>query len=354
MNVPLIEGQRYRSLDAEITWAGDCPWTGSYCFGTENGRVLFYKRDGQVASLEFSEMVADEAIDGVAFFQRFIGVSSRSELSFYRLGPDRVFERVLSGPGGAHGVVATPGGQFVAPMGTGGLFCVDFSTTNGPRAWIDHATGVLHNYYSLRYLGRSAGQDVLACAARNDGLLTIRFDKNESRNQIIGLTASDIDFIDVCSLQAPQCPFAVAALCHDRSLIFVKNMLTEENPQTLRFDQFKGVPYSILSAQGHIFVLTSREIVVLPHLGSRYVSGEPLDHPIQYCHKAVRAVDAFVSRDQELMILTDDGVNIFDILKLVNGRSESAGLKGSADIPIWDELLEEPALLTTDWHSLLA
>jgi hypothetical protein len=354
MNVPLIEGQRYRSPDGEITWAGDCPWTGSYCFGTENGKVLVYKREGQVASLEFSEIVADEAINGVAFFQQFIGVSTRSEINIYRLGHEKNLERVHSGPGGAHGILATPGGQFVAPMGANGLFCVDLSKTRAPRSWIDHATGVQHNCYSLRYLGSSAGQDILACAARNDGLLTIRFDRNESQNQIIGLTASDIDFIDVCSLDAPQWPYAVAALCHDRSLIFVKNMLTEENPQTLRFDQFRGVPYSILSAQGHIFVLTSREIVVLPHLGLRYVNGEPLDHPIQYRHKAVRAVDAFVSRDQELMILTDDGVNVFDISKLVNGRSKTAGSMGSPDTPIWDEFLEAPALLTTDWHSLVS
>ena len=120
MNLPLIAGHRHRFADDEITWAGDCPWTGSYCFSSENGKVLFYNDDGKVASLEFSEIVANEAINGVAFFQEFIGVSTRSEINFYRLGPGRIFEPVGAGPGGAHGILATPGGQFVAPMGQDG------------------------------------------------------------------------------------------------------------------------------------------------------------------------------------------------------------------------------------------
>jgi hypothetical protein len=353
MKVPLFEGQRHRFPDDEITWAGDCPWTGTYCFGTENGKVLFYRKDGTVPSPEWSATVAEEAINGVAFFQEFIGVSTRSEINFYRHSPDApiTLERVGSGPGGAHGILATPGGQFVAPMGTEGLFCFDSSKA---RAWIDHANGTKHNYYSVHYLANCEGREILACAARTDGLLTVRLDEDENENRIIGLTAPDIDFIDVCSLQLPEFPFAVAALCRDRSLIFIRNMLTEENPQTLRFDQFRGVPYSILSAQGHLFVLTSHEIVVFPGLGSRFASGEPLDRPIHYRHKAVQAVDAFMSESRELMILTDDGVSVFEISKLVNGRTDAADPAESPDVPIWDELHEAPALLPTEWHNLVA
>jgi hypothetical protein len=123
------EGQRHHFADDEITWAGDCPWTGSYCLGTENGKVLFYTHNGRASSLEFSATVAEDAINGVAFFQEFVGVSTRSEINIYRLGPGRRFEPVGAGPGGAHGILATPGGQFVAPMGTAGILCVDSETS---------------------------------------------------------------------------------------------------------------------------------------------------------------------------------------------------------------------------------
>jgi hypothetical protein len=351
MIAPFIEGQRQRLANDEITRAGECPWTGGYCFGTESGKVLFYGPHGQVPSLESCETVAEEAINGVAFFQEFLGVTTRSEINLYRRGPQRTLETVGAGPGGAHGNVATPGGQFVAPMGTEGLFCFDVSPS---RAWIDHAKDQKHNYYSLRYLASCESQETLACAARDDGLLTIRLDKNESVTPIVGLTAPGIDFIDVCSLHVPAWPYAVAALCLDRSVIFVRNMLTFEIPQTVRFDRFRGIPYSISSAQGHLLVLTSEEIVILPGLGSRFASGEPLDRPIHYRHKAIHAVDAFVSQDRELLILTDDGVNAFEISKLVNGRPEAVGLVESPDAPIWDEHYEAPELLTPPWSGLVA
>ncbi len=349
-----VEGQRYRFADDEITWAGDCPWTGGYCFGTESGNLLFYVDEGQVPTPAFSGFVAEEAINGVAFFGPFMGVSTRSEINLFRLTAGRNFEPVGAGPGGAHGIVATPSGHFVAPMGTVGLFCVDLSQARGPRCWTDHAAGTRHNYYSLRYVSRAEDQEILVCAARNDGLLTIRLDDSENKNQIIGLTSPAVDFIDVCSLGVPESPYAIAALCHDRSLIFVRNILTEQNPKTVKFDQFRGAPYAILSARGHLFVLTSKEIVVLPELGSRFARGDPLDRPINYRHRAAQAVDAFISRGRELMILTDDGVDVFDISKLVQERSEAAAVDAPPDIHPWDELLEAPVLLKTDWHNLVA
>jgi hypothetical protein len=354
MNESLVKGRLYQLEDHEITWAGDCPWTGSFCVGTESGEVLFYEDSGLGRSLALSEKIAEDAINGAAFFGDFMGISTRSEIILCRRSPGVKFGIIVREQGGAHGILATPGGQFLAPMGTAGLFCIDVSEDQTPRAWIDHANGVQHNYYSLRYLSAFQGRAILVCAARNDGLLTIQFDKHTVDDKITGLTAPNIDVIDVCSLGSPQWPCAVAALCHDRTLIFVRNVLAFEPPQTLRFDGFQGTPYSILSAQGHVFVLTSREIIVLPHLGTRYLSGEQLDRPIQYRHKATAAVDAFIHDAKELMIITDDGIDFFDISKLVNGSPETAGVHEPPDVLMWDELFEAPSLVTTPWNGLVA
>lgn len=354
MNESIVKGRLFQLDDHEITWAGDCPWTGSFCVGTESGELSFYEESGLGRSLVVSEKVAEDAINGAAFFGDFMGISTRSEINLCRRNPGSKLDIIVREPRGAHGILATPGGQFLAPMGTAGLFCVDVSEDQSPRAWIDHANGTQHNYYSLRYLCSFRGRATLVCAARNDGLLTIQFDKRAVDDKIMGLTAPNIDFVDVCSLGSAQWPCAVAALCHDRTLIFVRNVVTFEQPKMLRFDGFRGTPYSILSAQGHVFVLTSREIIVLPHLGSLYLSGEQLDRPIQYRHKAVVAVDAFIHDAKELMIITDDGVDSFDISKLINGSGETAGVHAPPDVLIWDELFERPSPVTTHWNVLVA
>jgi hypothetical protein len=354
MNGHLSQGRRHKFPGDEITWAGECPWTDNYCFGTENGEVLFHEdaAPGQFSYLR--NKLAEEAINGVAFYKEFVGVSTRSELLLYRKSPGGGFERRVQGPGGAFGVLATQSGQFLAPMGTDGIFCIDKLGSDRPRGWFDNAANTQLNFYSLAYLGKCADQEILACAARNDGLLTIRFDMDDVQNQIIGLTAPNIDFIDACPLNSRQWPYAVAALCHDRSLIFVRNVLTEDNPRTLRFDEFRGTPYSILSAQGHIFVLTSSDIIVIPDLASRYLNDEQLDRPIHFRHKAVRAVDAFVLRGHDLVILTDDEVNIFEITALVPVSRDSSGAQKSHDSQNWDEIEGIPAIVSTTWGSLVA
>jgi hypothetical protein len=45
---------------------------------------------------------------------------------------------------------------------------------------------------------------------------------------------------------------------------------------------------------------------------------------------------------------------VFEISKLANGRSEIGDAIESPDIPTWVENHEAPALLTTEWHSLVA
>jgi len=339
----------------EITWAGECPWTGNYCFGTENGKVLFYKDNGDGPCLHRSEILAEEAINGVAFYKDLIGVSTRSEVILHRSLPcEGGFELIAAGPGGAHGISATPNGLFVAPMGRAGLFCIEARPNSPPKEWFEHAGEATLNYYALSNLGRSGSKDVFACAARTDGLLTIQIDKDVPPNPTVGMTSPKVDLIDVCSIRSPEWPFAVAALCLDRSLIFVRNVLSAEQPQTLRFEEFRGTPYSILSADGHLFVLTSREIVVLPNLASRYLNEEKLDCPIHYRKRPVQAVDAFITYGKDLMILTDEGVNIFEIPKLVREGSEPISGKEASEPQNWDEGIDVPAQVPIIFSPLAA
>ena len=98
----------------------------------------------------------------------------------------------------------------------------------------------------------------------------------------------------------------------------------------------------------------AQEIVVLPDLGSRFADGEPLNRPIHYRHKRVQAVDSFVTRGRELMIITDDGVTVFEITKLVNGSSQTRRAIESAHLPSWVENHECAGVLTPEWQNLVA
>jgi hypothetical protein len=354
MSLGLAEGRIVRIPNEEITWAGVCPWTGSHCFGAESGKVFFFSESRREPILEYVDTLAEDAINGVAFFNDFIAVSTRSEVVVHRRVPRGAFELVFSGPGGAHGILATSTGQFLAPSGVQGLLCIDQLGTDQPRAWTDHAREAPLNYYSLRSLGHAAGKEVLACAARTDGLLTIQFDKDHTQTPITGLSAPDVDFLDVCSLGSVTSPFAVAALCADRSLVFVRDILTEDRPQTLRFDGFQGTPYSISSAQGHLFILTSHHITVIPNLAAQYLAGERLDQPIHYRQRSVQADDAFIIHEKELVILTDDGVALFEVTELLEGNVEPTSVIQAHESPFQNERLDLPDLVWAPLNTRVA
>ena len=108
MNSARVEGQIHRFPGEEITWAGDCPCTGTLCFGTESGKVLI-DMPTPSSSTEFLEyQVSGEAINGVAFWKRYMGVSTRSDVSVHFLRmPLNGIDPLESETTGAHDILAT-------------------------------------------------------------------------------------------------------------------------------------------------------------------------------------------------------------------------------------------------------
>src|SRR5437773_12167296 len=108
MNINNLKGRLLQIPGAEITWAGEWPWTDSFCFGTEDGGIVYYKNAGSGEVEERRLAVAEEAINGVAFWNDFLGVSTRSEVSLYRLRPSGDdIDFVTGAPRGAHGILVT-------------------------------------------------------------------------------------------------------------------------------------------------------------------------------------------------------------------------------------------------------
>jgi hypothetical protein len=325
MNESHVSGHVNRLAGEEISWVGECPWTGGFCFGTYSGRLVMPL--DQSTALGFPYPIADEAINDVAFAGDLMGVSTRSEVIIFERDPasfDRgpAFGRFarLGEPygGGAHGIVATAAGGFVAPLGAGGLLLIDAG--EGPDRRIKMRVGQIGqealNVCKLARLGvvRARGE-VVACAARRGGLVAITLDRGEVKPPIVGRLLNEFDLVDVASLQSPQWPLAVATLSSDGAMLLSRNVL-EDNLHVLRLNILSSRAYSLLSAQGHLFVLTRDAMVVLPDLAARFLASESLGDQITGLAIPIQAADAFLAFD-EVVFDCEDGTPSIAIDQLI-------------------------------------
>jgi hypothetical protein len=318
MTLIRITGQYHRFSGEELSWAGECPWTGGLCFGSETGKLLIPSPNQDELDLGGN---ATDAINGVAFCGKWFGVSTRNEvLLFQRLSPEAKPSLVHRFEGGAHGVVSTPSGVFVAPLGENGVLVLkpeDHAATK--RMIIESHAEKLINYYHLVHLG-AAGNEVFACAGRSDGILSIEGDWH--RNVTIQPHPFvQRDVIDVCSLRSTQWPFAVAGLSRDGA-IFLSRDLRMDSPTALTLPISQGTGYALASSGGHIFLLTDKAFYVLPHFGLRFLNGEALNRPVVAPEIPVSAAYLAVAYDRTLLLGLDAEVVSFDIETVVRRIEE--------------------------------
>src|SRR5947209_4116320 len=76
-----------RFPDFDISWAGENPWDQGFCFGSEDGQLLFRSVDGQNAKISKAVVKSGDPINGVAFLGTTTAVSTRSEVVFFDLPP---------------------------------------------------------------------------------------------------------------------------------------------------------------------------------------------------------------------------------------------------------------------------
>jgi hypothetical protein len=231
-------------------------------------------------------------------------------------------------------------------MGAAGLLRIDLEQVPSGRGTIDAPEQSVFYFYKLIYLGESSNKEILACAGRTSGLMRIGSGEDDPLD-LVGLVSQNIDLIDVCSIPSSEWPFAVVGLSYDRSLIFVRDLLANEAPQTLRLGEMRGTPYSILSNEGHLFVLTSEEMMAFPNLLSDYLQGDSLDRPFRYRYTPIQAVDAYIALGEHLIIILDDEVRLYEIPRLVRPPIELV------EVQDWSEEEQVPTLVQASWESLV-
>jgi hypothetical protein len=304
--------------DFEVSWAGHCPLNGGFCFGSEDGRILITDEAGGGAmGLKEPPAPSGEAINGLAFTRDLIAVSTRAEVVFVSQRPSqgKGYRSVL--PGGAHGIVVTPSGRCVAPLGRSGLLRVTPVEGVQQPVTISRAADEVFNFYKAVYVP-TPNLEVIACATRFGGVIGVDLSQGQTSRTFTSLRHVGLDIVDVCALGEGFSTPAVAAVGNDGTLLLSRNVLSDQQPLRLHFDEIDGTVYRVLCTNGHLAILTSTGLYLLVRLAQRFLDGED----IRYQRTSVRgvrveAVDANVAGDRWILVVVSNGVMMVEVAHFV-------------------------------------
>jgi len=292
----------------EVTWGGPSP-TGGFCFGSEDGRVLFTDADGDSPSKPRQVTRSEEAINGVAFLQGWMGVSTRNEIVSWKSQMEGGAEFLY----GAHDIIAGSSGYFFAPLGRKGLLCYRPSEDPVQTVMIYSDPSASLYFYTLISLPTPEGGEVLACAARTGGIAAMEFKGEDQPQRLKTATFQGLDVVDLCPLLPGEKSTAIAALQRDGTVILFQDVLNDRQPVTIKYEAIKGTAYRVLSARGYLFLLTSEGLYVLFDLVNRFLSGARDAFRTRGRSFPLEAVDANLVGDQWILIVMPDGVLRLDI-----------------------------------------
>jgi hypothetical protein len=303
----------------EVSWAGVSPDRPGYWFGSEDGRVQFMSLDGAAAIGPYAIAPSGEAVNGIAFAGSLIVVSTRCDVTFLRApepGESHIARTVFHG--GAHGVVSTHSGCIIAPMGRRGILLMDArpETTQGVRI-LKPADEGLYIYRIVSLASPDRGE-ILACAGRRGGFVTMPLAGLGLENYGKKLRPLGVDFIDVAALDVDAFPFAVAALGLDCSIHFVSDLLGDQATTTLHLRTREERAYRILCTEGHVFMLTDKSLYAFKDLAVRFLRGEAINDPTTRLLD-LEAVDASLGPDRSLLVVMSDSVYQIEIDSLLAG-----------------------------------
>jgi hypothetical protein len=315
----------------QVTWAGEFPWRFEggplqpkhLCFGTDDGSIFVMDREGKTLdSLKSPRNL--ESINGVAFTESMMAVSTPAEVVVLTKPTPQVEPRSFLFEQGAHEVIATGRGEFLAPMGLKGVMHLrKRSEEVVQRNDFRHVDFDIY-FYKMAYVGMTGeGTEIVACAARRHGLLTVSID-SEGKPEWIGMNkgqgadgVQEIDVIDVCPLPSDEYPFAVVALGIDNTLHFTFDIRHENPSMGLRFQEMRGTAYTLLAGGGHLFVLTSEEFYILPGLGARFLSKERFRTKVPVFRHPIAAFDCSIAYGELILLIREGAVAVYEISKLL-------------------------------------
>ena len=315
-----------------VSWAGTSPWGPSHCFGSEDGRVLLTDPGNPEEPREgggpFEVSPSGEAVNGIAFAGSAMAVSTRAEVTVVLdIRPSARRASRVRIPHGAHGVVATASGIFLAPSGTQGI--LRFDPRRPQEVTRDWSPGDSWYAYRLALVGTASGGEFACCVARRGGFFAWSVEPDRGPACARRLRGTGVDFVDVTPLGSETHPFAAAALGADGSLHFMRDVAHEPSVKTLRFTSSGERAYRLLSSEGHVFLLTDRRLLCYPSLARRFLEQSDIGGPERCQALEIEAVDIALGLDRSLLVVVADGFCRIPIDSLTEDDSLLANVTGA-------------------------
>ena len=311
--------------DFKVSWAGA---VGSrLCYGSEDGRLEFVNDDGSKLK---TDRISDsaEAINGLAAIGNCHAVSTRANVTFiWNLFSSQGNAIRGALPSGAHGVIATPGGFFIAPMGQHGLMIAKSTGAREQDIFLSNDPDNKIYFYRSIALPGPGESDIIVSAVRRGGIAAGVMPYDLGIHPVDTIRPRDIDVVDVCGLGHS---LAVAALGRDGTLMLFRDILDDKKPLNFKSKLIEGVAYRLLSVDGHVFVLTNKALYMVADLAKRVINGEVAkDGLTQILTIPMTAVDANVFHDKYILVVNDKSnvfrVNLAAVERDIQRDNESKG-----------------------------
>ncbi|CAN5133182.1 hypothetical protein BH10PLA2_BH10PLA2_24320 [soil metagenome] len=303
--------QPLRHPDITVSWVGPNPFEPGFTVGSDDGNLFFVRKSDLQIFGPFKASHTSDAINGVAFFDKWLIVSTRSSIMFGTL-PGKGKLEPVSLAMGAHGVAATPNGLFVASLGYSGIMerKADLGYDDPVTGWVGPENPNVYRIYST--CGQD-GRNVLVSACRDDGIgLADR--GSDGRRRMRMFSNGKMDIVDLCIVSDSPNSLDVAAVGIDGRIMFVSDFSRNPRAKDTRFINVLGKAYRILCSGNDLFVLTSKGLFTLKNLVARMRNSEVNTNP----HTNIRctlldAVDANLVEPDLLMVLTGRDIVPIDI-----------------------------------------
>ena len=321
---------RFRPPNLDVCWAGANPIAPGFCFGSEDGKLVYADEQGHFITKEARVSPSGEAINGVAGWGNWIAASTRNEVSMGSLvaatgaaKPDVAF------PHGAHGVAAVSG-HFVAPLGTDGILIMQAGC--GPDDPVEVLTSDRPQvcFYRVIALAGRNGRQLLvsACRAGGVGIAEMRIGQPKCSMEIARFDGLDI--VDVCPIASRALARAVAALGVDGTIVMLPDVFHAGNAVHLKFATIQGSAYRLLSRGQDLYVLTSRGLFGLMKLGDQMLSTSNKVNT-NILTARMEAVDANMVGDRWLLVVTADEVWRFDLSAITKADSDEVAVESISE-----------------------
>src|SRR5262249_35159603 len=150
-----------------------------------------------------------------------------------------------------------------------------------------------------------------------------------------------------CALAHPDWPLAAAALGVDGSVYLMKDVLADAGPLALKFEGMQGNAYRIFSAEGTLFVLTSKFLYSLPGLVGRFLREDAMPGGSTAVRAvSIEAVDAYMAYSRWLLILMPGLVLSVDIQTLLGEASVFPLANGPGSAMLSEHIAEQTPIAT--------